>query len=158
VYRVTTEIHFAYGHRLLDYDGKCAHPHGHNGRVEIELASETLDKADMAVDFTLLKHRVQAWVDQHVDHKMVLRADDPLVPMLEQMGEPMYVMEHNPTAERLASLICEVAMADGFPVARVRFWESPTSFATYEPEASAVEPNADGALAATRPASTGSRG
>ena len=37
MYRVTTEINFAYGHRLLDYNGKCAHPHGHNGRVEIEL-------------------------------------------------------------------------------------------------------------------------
>src|SRR4051794_22637661 len=82
MYRVTTEIHFAYGHRLLDYDGKCAHPHGHNGRVEIELASVTLDRADMAVDFTLLKHTVQNWVDEHIDHRMILRDDDPLVPLL----------------------------------------------------------------------------
>ena len=27
-YRVTVQIHFCYGHRLLDYDGACAHPHG----------------------------------------------------------------------------------------------------------------------------------
>ena len=31
MYRVYKDIHFCYGHRLLDYDGKCAHPHGHNG-------------------------------------------------------------------------------------------------------------------------------
>jgi 6-pyruvoyltetrahydropterin/6-carboxytetrahydropterin synthase len=133
VFRVTTEIHFAYGHRLLDYDGKCAHPHGHNGRVEIELASETLDKADMAVDFTLLKHTVQTWVDQHIDHKMILRRDDPLVPVLAELDEPVYVMDRNPTAESLAQLICEVAAEQRFPVVRVRFWESPTSFATFEP-------------------------
>ena len=133
MYRVTTEIQFAYGHRLLNYDGKCAHPHGHNARVEIELASETLDSTDMAVDFTLLKHRIQEWVDAHIDHKMILREDDPLVPMLRGLNEPMYIMGQNPTAESLAKLIFDVASDAQFPVARVRFWESPSSFATFEP-------------------------
>ena len=32
-YRVTVQIHFCYGHRLLDYEGACAHPHGHNGHA-----------------------------------------------------------------------------------------------------------------------------
>jgi 6-pyruvoyltetrahydropterin/6-carboxytetrahydropterin synthase len=143
VFRVTTEIHFAYGHRLLDYDGKCAHPHGHNGRVEIELEYATLDGADMAVDFTLLKHTVQAWVDQHIDHKMILRRDDPLVPALATLGEPVYVMERNPTAESLACLIYDVAAKQGFPVVRVRFWESPTSFATFEPMLSELQAERD---------------
>ncbi len=133
MYRVTTEIDFAYGHRLLDYDGKCAHPHGHNGRVEIELESETLDKAHMAVDFTVVKHGVQAWVDQHIDHKMILRHDDPLLPALADLGEPVYVMEQNPTAEGLAELIFNVAAEQGLPVVSVRFWESPTSYATFIP-------------------------
>ena len=59
MYRVTTEIHFSYGHRLLNYNGKCAHPHGHNARVEIELATPTLDVADIAVDFGVLKHALR---------------------------------------------------------------------------------------------------
>ena len=133
MFRVTTEINFAYGHRLLDYDGKCAHPHGHNGRVEIELESEHLDKASMAVDFTVLKHTVQAWVDQHIDHKMILRSDDLLVGVFRELNEPVYVMDRNPTAESLALLIHDVAAEQGFPVVQVRFWESPTSYATYEP-------------------------
>src|SRR5438445_11336478 len=94
-FRVTTELDFAYGHRLMDYDGKCAHPHGHNARVEVDLASEELDRADMVVDFTVLKHAIQDWVDANVDHKMVLRRDDPLVAVLRDLGEPMYVMDHN---------------------------------------------------------------
>lgn len=132
MYRATTEIHFSYGHRLLDYDGKCAHPHGHNARVEIEVSTEELDRANMAVDFTLLKRAIQGWVDEHVDHKMVLRRDDPIVPLLEELREPVYVMEQNPTAEGLARLIFEVAERAGFPVCSVRFWETPTSYATYE--------------------------
>jgi len=148
---VTTEIHFAYGHRLLDYDGKCAHPHGHNGRVEIELACETLDRADMGVDFTVVKHQVQAWVDRHIDHQMILRRDDPLVPVLQQMNEPIYVMDRNPTAERLAALIYEVAAELRFPISCVRFWESPTSYATYEPVRDLAENGSARAAEATQP-------
>ena len=72
MYRVTVEVDFSYGHRLLNYDGKCAHPHGHNARVEVDLETETLDAADMAVDFSVLKHGIKDWVDRHLDHQMVL--------------------------------------------------------------------------------------
>jgi 6-pyruvoyltetrahydropterin/6-carboxytetrahydropterin synthase len=101
--------------------------------VEIELESQSLDKADMAVDFTVVKHGVQAWVDRHIDHKMILRKDDPLLRPLHELGEPVYVMQQNPTAESLAELIHDVASELGFPVASVRFWESPTSYATFVP-------------------------
>ena len=147
MYRVTTELTFAYGHRLLDYEGKCAHPHGHNGRVEIELSSAVLDRSDMAVDFTRVKHSVQDWIDQNLDHKMVLRRDDPLVTLLADLREPTFVMEHNPTAERLAELIFDAAAQQGFPVASVRFWESPGSCATFEPPGRAAP---DGAARSAR--------
>ena len=38
MYVVTKRIDFCYGHRLLDYDGVCKHPHGHNAAVEIDIA------------------------------------------------------------------------------------------------------------------------
>jgi 6-pyruvoyltetrahydropterin/6-carboxytetrahydropterin synthase len=146
---VTTEIDFAYGHRLLDYDGKCAHPHGHNGRVQIELESETLNDTAMAVDFTVVKHGVQAWVNEHIDHKMILRQDDPLLRPLHELGEPVYVMRRNPTAESLAELIYDVAREQGLPVVSVRFWESPTSYATFTP-AHLGASDANGRAAGTR--------
>ena len=37
MYSVTKRIDFCYGHRLLDYDGVCKHPHGHNAVAEIEV-------------------------------------------------------------------------------------------------------------------------
>ena len=39
MYSVTKRIEFCYGHRLLDYDGICQHPHGHNALAEIEVGA-----------------------------------------------------------------------------------------------------------------------
>ena len=43
MYSVTKRIDFCYGHRLLEYDGVCKHPHGHNAVAEIEVRTDTLD-------------------------------------------------------------------------------------------------------------------
>ena len=43
MYKVTKRMTFCYGHRLMDYQGKCRVPHGHNGGVEFELLSDRLD-------------------------------------------------------------------------------------------------------------------
>ena len=59
MYKVVKEIHFCYGHRLMNYDGKCAHPHGHNGKIEIELKSERLDERGMVFDFGDMKEIIQ---------------------------------------------------------------------------------------------------
>jgi 6-pyruvoyltetrahydropterin/6-carboxytetrahydropterin synthase len=62
---------------------------------------------------------------------MILRHDDPLVPPLQQLGEPIYLLDSNPTVERIARLIFEQARQQGLPVVRVTVWETPTSFATF---------------------------
>ncbi|HUP00943.1 MAG TPA: 6-carboxytetrahydropterin synthase [Gemmatimonadota bacterium] len=131
-FRVTVQIHFSYGHRLLDYVGPCAHPHGHNGLVEIELESDTLDARGMVVDFADVKRDVKRWIDERLDHQMILRKDDPLVRWLTEQEEPFYVMDENPTAENIAREIFEHAAGRGYPVVAVRLWETATSFATYQ--------------------------
>jgi 6-pyruvoyltetrahydropterin/6-carboxytetrahydropterin synthase len=62
---------------------------------------------------------------------MILRKDDPLVKALQALGEPMYLVDSNPTVERIARLIYDVSREQGLPVARVTVWETPTSWATY---------------------------
>jgi 6-pyruvoyltetrahydropterin/6-carboxytetrahydropterin synthase len=131
MYQVTREISFCYGHRLLNYDGKCRHLHGHNGKAVITLASPQLDGLGMVVDFARIKSIVNAWIDQTLDHKMLLHKDDPVLPFLRQQGEPVYVMDVNPTAENIARLIFEFVAAQGFPVVEVRLWETETCFAAY---------------------------
>jgi len=150
MYKVTKELHFCYGHRLMQYQGKCRVPHGHNAKVAIDLAAETLDPLGMVVDFTDVKQVLQGWIDRNLDHRMLLRRDDPLAKWLQEMGEPCFIVDHNPTAETIAQLIFEYAVAQGFPVVEVRLWESPDSYATYRPSYTGDIMMADRSLAAAR--------
>jgi 6-pyruvoyltetrahydropterin/6-carboxytetrahydropterin synthase len=131
MYSVTKRIDFCYGHRLLDYDGVCKHPHGHNAVAEIEIRADSLDARNMVVDFNDIKHVVKTWIDRELDHKMILRHDDVLVGALQSLGEPIYLLDSNPTVERIARLIFDIARERKLPVARVTVWETPTSCATY---------------------------
>jgi 6-pyruvoyltetrahydropterin/6-carboxytetrahydropterin synthase len=131
MYRVTREIHFCYGHRLLNYAGKCRHLHGHNGRAVITLAAPELDPLGMVMDFSHIKRVVSGWIDETLDHKMLLHQDDPVLPFLREQGEPVYVLPVNPTAENIARLIYDYAAAQGFPVVEVQLWETENCFATY---------------------------
>ncbi len=131
MYSVTKRIDFCYGHRLLDYDGICKHPHGHNAVAEIEVRTDALDNRNMVVDFSDIKRIVKGWIDRELDHKMILRQDDPLVALLRSIGEPMYLLDSNPTVERIARLIFDVSREQGMSVVRVTVWETPTSWATY---------------------------
>ncbi len=131
MFKVTKEIHFCYGHRLMNYDGACRHPHGHNGRAEFEMSADRLDHRGMVTDFTDIKNSMKDWIDREIDHKMLLRKDDPAVEVLRKMGEPVFVLDENPTAESIARLFYEKAKSLGFPVSRVSVWETDTSFATY---------------------------
>ncbi len=131
MFRVTKHIDFCYGHRLLNYDGKCRHLHGHNGRVEVCIESDELDVRGMVHDFSDIKRAIKNWIDETLDHRMLLHKDDPILPLLKQRGELFHVMDDNPTAENIAKLIFNHARTEGLPVVEVQLWETPTSSASY---------------------------
>jgi len=130
-FQVTKVIEFSYGHRLLNHDGKCRYLHGHNGMVEVDLGAESLDSMGMVIDFSRVSEVVKAWIDANLDHRMLLRRDDPMTPVLQQAGEPVFTMEENPTAENIAKLIWLAARDAGLQVTEVRLWETATSRAAY---------------------------
>ncbi len=132
MYTVTREIHFCYGHRLLKHEGMCRHLHGHNGRLEVTLYAKSLDQLGMVRDFEEIKAVVQSWVDEVLDHNMILRKGDPVIPMLEALNERHLVIEHNPTAEVISKMVFDYAISQGLPVRSVRLWETPKSHASYE--------------------------
>jgi 6-pyruvoyltetrahydropterin/6-carboxytetrahydropterin synthase len=133
MFRVSRQIDFCYGHRLLDYQGKCCHLHGHNGKLVITIETAGLDERGMVIDFSDLKKAIGGWIDQHLDHRMILRRDDPAVPVLTELGEPLFLMDANPTAENIARLIYEITSAQGISVVQVQLWETPGCVATYCP-------------------------
>jgi 6-pyruvoyltetrahydropterin/6-carboxytetrahydropterin synthase len=133
MFRVSREIDFCYGHRLLNYDGKCKYLHGHNGRAIITIESAALDERGMVLDFSDIKRVVSTWIDEQLDHRMLLHKTDPVVPLLEKMGEPLFLMDANPTADNIARLIFDFTASRGFPIVECQLWETPRCFATYRP-------------------------
>ena len=134
IYRVVKAIDFCYGHRLLNYDGKCRHLHGHNGLLEVELYSNILDFRGMVMDFTDIRNIVKKWVDETLDHKMLLNEEDPLAKILVGMGEAVYLMKENPTAENIAKHIYEEIGTQGINVANIKLWETASSYASVSAE------------------------
>jgi 6-pyruvoyltetrahydropterin/6-carboxytetrahydropterin synthase len=134
---IAKKFEFDAGHRLSKgYVGKCANLHGHRYVVEVELASEVLNRHDMVVDFNELA-RFKELLDSTFDHRMILWEDDPirsglsrLIPHLDVRG--FYFTSQNPTAEHLAQLILDMAVSfhefGGF-VTAVTLWETPKSWA-----------------------------
>jgi 6-pyruvoyltetrahydropterin/6-carboxytetrahydropterin synthase len=131
MFEVSREIHFCYGHRLLNYEGKCKNLHGHNGIAVITVQSESLDNRGMVVDFAEIKQSVSQWIDDMFDHRLILHKEDPLAPLLLERGEPVQVVDVNPTAENIAKLIFDFCRSLNFPVVEVRLWETPSCFAVY---------------------------
>lgn len=64
MFRVTKHIEFCYGHRLLNYEGKCRHLHGHNGRVEVHIEADRLDARGMVYDFSEIKEAIKNWIER----------------------------------------------------------------------------------------------
>lgn len=131
MFQVSRQIDFCYGHRLLNYDGKCKYLHGHNGRAVITIAGENLDERGMVLDFSDIKKVVSQWIDDNLDHRMILHENDPAVEFMKAQGEPLYLIPENPTAENIAKLIFEFTAESGFPVTEVKLWETRNCYATY---------------------------
>lgn len=131
MHKIKKTFHLAYGHRLLNYKGKCENLHGHNGVVEVTLKAARLDQDQMVMDFSELGKRMKTWLDGNLDHKVILAKADPLGPVLKERGQKCFLTAENPTAETLARLIFRTAAGMGLPVDEVAFWETPTSMAAY---------------------------
>lgn len=124
MFEITVESDFAAAHRLREYDGNCEQLHGHNWRVELTVAADSLDAIGLAVDF----RQVRQWLSdalKQFDHKY--------------LNELEMFRDRNPSCELIAQSIYEhvnkcidaARSASRLSVAQVRVWESPGASVTY---------------------------
>jgi 6-pyruvoyltetrahydropterin/6-carboxytetrahydropterin synthase len=98
------------GHRVVGHEGKCRHLHGHNYRIHFVCAAPQLDGIGRVIDFSVIKAKLCAWLEDVWDHKMLIWHDDPLLPELQKIDPSVVVVPFNPTAENIGQhLIQEVA-------------------------------------------------
>lgn len=98
----------------------------------ITIEGEELDDRGMVLDFSDIKKVVSQWIDDNLDHRMILHENDPVVAYLKEQGEPLHLIQENPTAENIAKLIFDFTADSGFPVVEVKLWETPNCYATYK--------------------------
>jgi len=94
-------IRISTGHRILDHDGKCSRPHGHNYEVTVEVVGR-LTETGWVVDKGVVTDVIDEW-----DHRFLLERGDPLVEAFERAGDgdAVEVLDHPPTAEVMGRLL-----------------------------------------------------
>jgi 6-pyruvoyltetrahydropterin/6-carboxytetrahydropterin synthase len=133
---IRIEIVFDSGHRLLDYQGKCAYPHGHTYRAEVFVKAASLDSLGLVFDFAELKGRIKAWIDDNWDHAFLVNSRDReliqgLTPAAR--GRLYQFQGENPSCEVMSrELYKKVAELCGVAPARVRLWESLNQYAEFQ--------------------------
>lgn len=122
---------------------KCMSIHGHSWWVTVTLEGPRLDGSDLLVEFGAFKAAWRRWLDDHVDHHLVLHRDDPMSEAVRGVypESRLLVLEHNPTTEYLAEFLFEqaqktlVALGDDVQVparvARVHIQETGVNAASY---------------------------
>lgn len=80
---------FCYGHRVwtqklngeyaADLKCACRHLHGHEGKMQVFLQSNTgkLDSTGMVTDFRHLEW-LKKWINEYIDHQFIIDKHDPL--------------------------------------------------------------------------------
>lgn len=108
--RITREFRFEAAHHLVDYDGKCARPHGHSYVLRVTLRGPIRDDG-LVHDFVDLRKTVEERVLDRLDHTDL----NDLLPQ--------------PSAEHLA-VWCWDALAD-LPLDEIVIAETPTCWVSY---------------------------
>lgn len=123
-------------HRIYGHESKCKDIHGHEYRFEVYCRAADIDELDRVIDFSVVKHRVGAWIDNNWDHGMLLSCEDPIRKLWTQnqmwvkvdhanmpddiildqaltdaplYGMKFFIMEGNPTAENIAAHLKAIA-------------------------------------------------
>ncbi|OGI03511.1 MAG: 6-carboxytetrahydropterin synthase QueD [Candidatus Melainabacteria bacterium GWF2_37_15] len=116
MFELSVESHFSSAHRLLNYEGKCENVHGHNWKVEITIAGETLDKSGMLIDFKILKSTLDEVLDK-LDHKD-----------LNSLEELKGI---SPSSENIAKFIYDELKQQLPQLTQVAVWETEKAKAVY---------------------------
>jgi 6-pyruvoyltetrahydropterin/6-carboxytetrahydropterin synthase len=140
MYYLQAEASFDAAHFLKGYMGKCRNIHGHRWRIVAVIQGETLQnagsQAGMLRDFGDLKSDLKALADD-LDHALILEKDSlrpETFQALEAEGFRMVVLPFRTTAENFSRFFYDQLTAQGYPVAEVSVYETPTNCARYTGE------------------------
>lgn len=131
----TRRIEFDAAHRVIGHENKCKYLHGHRYVLEVTASTNELDSIGRVVDFGVLKSVVKEWVDEKLDHNVILHQDDKSLGDLieKETGQNVYYLKSNPTAENIAlhiksDIIPLLFTKNSFDIVKLRLYETPNAY------------------------------
>ena len=143
-YNVEILHNFETAHRLADSNApyKCRSIHGHSWHVTLRLSSRKLDNLGMMIEFGKLKKAWRAYLDDNLDHYLLLRHDDPVAKAIFSVlpDSRILLLDFSPTTENLArflfneasEMLDELGYSDRCVVQKVFLQETGVNAASFE--------------------------
>lgn len=143
MFKITKTMHTETGHRLYNYNGKCAHFHGHRYEWSVTVGSKSLDSTGFVIDYKDLKGYMAQAIGIY-DHAFLLCVCDPFVKLVGKdkihtlmkgsNGEDarLIITDVNPTSENLISMAYKELkrlLPERIRVTNIKLKETENSFA-----------------------------
>lgn len=144
---ITKIIGFDMGHRVPNHKSKCRNVHGHRYTCHVTMEGDIVSEKGssdegMVIDFSDIKTIANNLLDGELDHGfMVYDGDEQLRDFLKEAEYKLIIVPFIPTAENIAKWIFdkltpqyEDVYGTGLRLKRIKLYETPNSFAIYEPK------------------------
>ena len=110
---INRECTFDSGHRVMNEKMKCFNIHGHTYLCQLKFAFNEIKDIGYAIDFKEIKRVGCQWIDDILDHGMLLNPHDKkLIQTTEELGGKFWLMSLNgegeycnPSAENISKEI-----------------------------------------------------
>ena len=140
---ISRKGNFDSGHRVMNEFMKCYNIHGHTYLYELTFSFENMEEIGYAIDFKEIKRVGCQWIDDILDHGMILNPkDDLLIKTTREYGTKLWLMSLsgegeycNPSVENISRevfLAMEILFNEvyqnkdtGLKIHRVTIYETP---------------------------------
>ena len=144
---ISRKGNFDSGHRVMNEFMKCYNIHGHTYLYELTFSFENMEEIGYAIDFKEIKRVFCQWIDDILDHGMILNPkDELLIKTTKDYGTKLWLMSLNgsgrycnPSVENIAKevfLAMEVLSntlykdaPTGLKIHKVTIYETPNCWA-----------------------------
>lgn len=140
---ISRKGNFDSGHRVMNEFMKCFNIHGHTYLYELTFSFENMEEIGYAIDFKEIKRVFCQWIDDIMDHGMILNPHDTkLIETTRDYGTKLWLMSLNgegeycnPSVENIAKevflameILSETLYANtptGLKIHKVQIYETP---------------------------------
>jgi 6-pyruvoyltetrahydropterin/6-carboxytetrahydropterin synthase len=97
---ISRKGNFDSGHRVMNERMKCFNVHGHTYLYELTFSFENMEEIGYAIDFKEIKRVFCQWIDDILDHGMILNPHDTsLIQTTKDLGSKLWLMSLNGAGE-----------------------------------------------------------